>query len=296
MAGVVARGLSKRYDSIQALDAVDLEVRRGEVRGLLGPNGAGKTTLLRLLLGLVRPDAGSVELLDGDFGLDGVAGFVEAPAFYPYLTGRANLELLAELDDAPREPVDEALARVGLTADAARRAGDYSTGMRQRLGLAAALVRSPRLLLLDEPTAGLDPDGVRLVWGVVRELAADSVAVLISSHQIGELEDVCDGFDVLSRGRRVWSGAAGEMRAQAPPSAWAMHTSDDARALALARDAAGVHALAEPGEDRLLLEAVPEALDAFVLALGRAGVAVRRLEQSASPLESMYFALTGSPR
>ena len=171
----------------------------GEVRGLLGPNGAGKTTLLRMLFGLVRPDAGSIELLGrplvapGAAALEGVGGFVEEPSFYPYLSGRANLRLLAKLDGAGEDvSIDEALERVGLTRRGGDRVGGYSTGMRQRLGIAAALLRSPRLLLLDEPTSGLDPAGARAVAALVRELSADGVAVLLSSHQIGELEKVCD--------------------------------------------------------------------------------------------------------
>jgi len=299
MASVIASGVSKRFDAVQALDAVDIVVGDGEVRGLLGPNGAGKTTLLRVLLGLVRPDAGTVQLLDGrpvtpplTPPLDGVAGFVEAPSFYPYLSARTNLEVLAELDGGgARERIGDVLERVGLLARAEERVSGYSTGMRQRLGIAAALMRAPRLLLLDEPTAGLDPAGVQLVAGLVRALADDGVAVLLSSHQIAEVENVCDAFDVLSGGRVVWSGSAAQMRAQAPPSAHRMDTSDDCRALGLAEEHPDTrtHALPAGG---ITVEADAEALDSFVLALGRAGIAVRRLEQSMSPLESMFFALT----
>jgi len=302
MATVIASGLTKRFETTCAVDGVDLVVDEGEVRGLLGPNGAGKTTLLRMLLGLVRPDAGTIEL----FGrtphgsdrliLDGVAGFVEDPSFYPYLSGRANLEVLAELDGGGSQAcIDEVLEQVELAGRGGDRVGGYSSGMRQRLGIAAALMRAPRLLLLDEPTAGLDPAGVRFVGGLVRRLSADGVAVLLSSHQIGEIEGVCDSFIMLSRGRVVWEGTGGQMRAQAPPSAYRILTSDDARALALAADKLGVQAEPSPSGG-LIVEVEDGALDRFVLALGRSDVAIRRLELPVSPLESMFFALTDQPQ
>ena len=294
-----ARGLVKRFGAVCAVDHVNLSVEQGEVRGLLGPNGAGKTTLLRLLFGLVRPDEGSVELLGrptqpgGAPVLDGVAGFVEDPSFYPYLSGRANLEVLAELDGEPARPkVVETLDRVGLSARADERVNGYSTGMKQRLGIAAALLRSPRLLLLDEPTSGLDPAGARDVRALLRELVSTGVTAVVSSHQIGEIEDACDSFAVLHQGRVVWDGSAPQLRAEAPPSSYALHTSDDAQARRIAERQPGVTATA--GRDGGLDLAAEEAsLDAYTVALGEAGVAVRRLELLVSPLESMFFALTG---
>src|ERR1700742_4825361 len=231
---VRATGLVKRFGATAAVDGVDLVIGTGEVRGLLGPNGAGKTTLLRMLFGLIRPDAGSVELLGQDFDgrggdvLEEVGGFVEEPCFYPYLSGAANLSLLAELDGGHTEDaIGAVLERVGLAGRGDDRVAGYSTGMNQRLGLAAALLRSPRLLLLDEPTSGLDPAGTRAVAALVRELAAEGVAVLLSSHQIGELERVCDSYTVMRHGRVVWDGSAAELVAQAPASAYALATSDD---------------------------------------------------------------------
>jgi ABC-2 type transport system ATP-binding protein len=298
---VSVSGLTKRFGTTCALDGVDLVVDEGEVRGLLGPNGAGKTTLLRMLLGLVRPDEGAIELcgrrLDrrDPLALEGVSGFVEEPSFYPYLSGRANLEVLAELDGgAARSRIEDVLEQVELTGRAGDRVGGYSSGMRQRLGIAAALLRAPRLLLLDEPTSGLDPAGTCFVTTLVRALSRDGVAVLLSSHQIGEVEGVCDSFSVLSRGRVVWEGAAARMLAEAPPSAYRMTTSDDARALALAGSWPGVRAEHSPNGG-LTVEADGGALDPFVVALGQAGVAIRGLELSMSPLESMFFALTGHP-
>jgi ABC-2 type transport system ATP-binding protein len=297
VAAVRARGLVKRFETTTAVDGVDLVVGEGEVRGLLGPNGAGKTTLLRLLFGLVAPDEGEVELFGRPLGsaesvnLEGVAGFVEEPTFYPYLPGRVNLELFAELDggvDPGR--VEEALEAVGLSGRGGDRVSGYSTGMRQRLGIAAALLRSPRLLLLDEPTSGLDPAGARDMAGLVRRLAAEGTAVLLSSHLIGDLENVCDAYTVLRLGKVVWDGSAQQLREQAPGSAYRLATSDDARAFELAEQHPRVHvSRSSTGELRLLAQG---GVDGYVLDLGRADIAVRRLELVVSPLESMFFALT----
>ena len=287
----------KQFDGRRAVDGVDLQLRDGEVRGLLGPNGAGKTTLLRMLLGLVEPDAGSIELLgrprDAIAALEGVAGFVEDPSFYPYLSGRANLELMVDYDRRPESPeeIDEVLGRVGLLGRAQERVGGYSTGMRQRLGLAAALLRSPRLLLLDEPTSGLDPSGSRDAAALIASMSSQGAAILVSSHRIGEVEHVCDSYTVLRRGRIVWTGTAAELRAQSPTSTYAVTTSDDARAVEIASAQPGVHA-GRTRDGALAIAAAEDSLDSFVVALVEAGVAVRRLDQLISPLESMFFALT----
>jgi ABC-2 type transport system ATP-binding protein len=186
---------------------------------------------------------------------------------------------------------------VGLELRGDDRVGGYSTGMRQRLGIAAALLRRPRLLLLDEPTSGLDPAGARTVAGLVRELAADGVAILLSSHQIGELERVCSSYTFLKDGRVTWDGIAAELDAQAPASAFVLVTSDDERALALTTEPAhaGVRAQRSP-QGNLVLVAHSEHLDTYMLALGDARIAVRRLELRVSPLESMFFALSSGDR
>jgi len=294
---VEALGLVKCFGAIRAVDGVDLRVRPAEIRGLLGPNGAGKTTLLRLLFGLIRPERGSVSLLgrqqDGTDGrLDGVAGFVEDARFYPYLSARHNLELLARLDGlGARGRVGELLELVGLAKDGGRKVGTFSTGMRQRLGLAAALLRAPRLLLLDEPTAGLDPEGTREMRRLLRELAASGVTVLFSSHDMAEVEHVCETVTIMRAGQIVWDGPLTALRAEAPVPEHRIVTSDDVRAAELARTLPGLRLEADP-ERGLRVSADAERLDAFVIALGRAGVAVRELELAESPLETMFFRLT----
>jgi ABC-2 type transport system ATP-binding protein len=296
---VDVRGLVKTFGDVTALDGFDVQIATGKIHGLVGPNGAGKTTLLRVLFGLVTPDAGSIALLgreweaDGRTTMAGVGGFVEDPRFYPYLSARRNLELLAELDGASADRIDRALEAVRLTDRADRKVGGFSSGMRQRLGLASSLLRSPRLLLLDEPTVGLDPTGAREVESLVKGLAAEGVTVLISSHNMPELDGVCDGVTVMKEGRSVWHGSMDRLRSESPAPAHRMWTNDDHRAMEIAGADPAVTVVPDP-EGGLTVHADRDALDAFVVALGRSGVAVRRLELSMTALESMFFALTGA--
>jgi ABC-2 type transport system ATP-binding protein len=295
---VVARGVVKSFGDVIALDAFDMRVVAGQVHGLVGPNGAGKTTLLRVLFGLVAPDAGSIDLLGREWDasgvtLDGVGGSVEDPRFYPYLSARRNLELLADLDRAGRDRVGEVLDLVRLSDRADRKVGGFSSGMRQRLGLAASLLRSPRLLLLDEPTVGLDPAGVREVHLMIRDLAVDGVTIVLSSHNMTELDGVCDSVTVMKDGRSVWDGSMERLRSGSPSPAHRLWTSDDDRAMEVAGADERVDVVADP-DGGLTVHADREALDGYVVALGRSGVAVRRLELLMTALESMFFALTGT--
>jgi ABC-2 type transport system ATP-binding protein len=294
-----AFGLSKRFGPVVALDGVDVRVEPGTVTGLLGPNGAGKTTLLRLLLGLVRADAREFELfghppeIGSASGSYGVAGFVEEPRFYPYLSARRTLELLSELDgDEVAQRVPELLDLVGLSRQADQRVGGYSTGMRQRLGLAAAMLASPRLLLIDEPTTGLDPGGAREIRAIVRQLAEDGVAVLLSSHNMDEVADVCKSVTILVSGRVVWDGTVERLRAEAPPPRYRLETSDDRRALAESSSHPRIQARAG-AEGGLSVSAGRDALDELVLALAAQRIAVRRLAEETSSVEAMFLALTG---
>jgi ABC-2 type transport system ATP-binding protein len=298
-----ASGVSKRYGDRDALSGVDLIARGGQLHGLLGPNGAGKTTLMRVLLGLVRRDAGSVRILGREAArdewqvADGVAGFVETPAFYPYLTGRRNLTLLARLDNVPKagraDRIGDALEQTGLTADADRVVAGYSTGMRQRLGLAAALLRSPQLLFLDEPTSSLDPAGARDVRAIARRLADQGVAVLFSSHDMSEVDELCTALTVINHGRVIFSGTVEGLRALAPAAIHALRTADDGRAIEIAAKHPGLRVV-PTAEAGLEVSAAPDALDAYVIALGRADVAVRSLERRARTLESLFLELTAS--
>jgi ABC-2 type transport system ATP-binding protein len=306
-AALEIRSVRKKYGDRDALAGVDLTARYGRLHGLLGPNGAGKTTLMRVALGLVCPDEGLVRLLgapsasaDGPIP-DGVAGLVEAAAFYPYLSGRRNLALLARLDGSRkselRERVDGVLELVGLSGAADVTVAGYSAGMRQRLGLAGALLRRPQLLLLDEPTSTLDPAGARDVRALAMRLADEGVAIVWSSHDMAEVEELCAELTVIDRGRVVFAGTPDELRAHAPPPMHVLHTSDDRTALALASHRPGVTVkVATVADDGLEVSAEVEALDAYVIALGRAGVAVRALDRRPRSLESLFLELTGHAR
>src|SRR5579875_98247 len=209
---VEVRGLVKRYGELTAVAGVDLTVEPGDVYGYLGPNGAGKTTSLRMMLGLIRPTEGEVRLFGRDpvasvDALEGVAGFVEAPTFYPYLSARRNLELLASFDGGEaRTRIDAALALVELSGRASDRVGGFSHGMKQRLGIAAALLRDPKLLILDEPATGLDPAGMRDMRRLIRRLADERMTVVLSSHLLAEVEELCNRVAIVRQGRIVYEG------------------------------------------------------------------------------------------
>ena len=294
---VRARGLVKRYDDVLAVDHIDLNVNMGDVYGFLGPNGAGKTTTLRMILGLITPTEGHAELFgldpmrDGARALNGVAGFVEAPRFYPYMTGLKNLELLAALDgDGAAGRIDEVLETVELAPRAIHRVGGYSHGMRQRLGIAAALLRRPRLLILDEPATGLDPAGMRDMRLLIRSLADQGITVLLSSHQLPEVQDLCDRVAIVDRGRVVYEGALADLRRQGG-AGYKLRTSDDERALAIAREQPGIEH-AHLGEHGLSLQADERDVGTLSLALGQGGIAILNLTPELATLEDLFFRLT----
>jgi ABC-2 type transport system ATP-binding protein len=297
-AAIEARGLLKRYGELTAVDHVDLTVRAGDVYGYLGPNGAGKTTSLRMMLGLIRPDGGSVKLFgrdpleEGVRALDGVAGFVEAPRFYPYLSGRRNLELVAALDGGDAaERIDEALETVDLAGRASDKVRGYSHGMRQRLGIAGALLRAPRLLLLDEPTTGLDPAGMRDMRALIHRLAGDGITVLLSSHLMSEVEELCDRVAIVSRGQVIHEGSLEEL-IESSAGGYALRTTDDARAAAVARESAGISAV-EASEQGLALRASCEAAVAGLsMALAQEGIGILALVPRMASLEELFFRLT----
>lgn len=294
---IAARGLVKRYDDVVAVAGVDLTVRAGDVYGFLGPNGAGKTTTMRILLGLIRPSAGSVRLFgrdpfaEGNRALDGVAGFVEAPRFYPYLSGRRNLEMLADYDGhgAPAR-IDEALDVVELAPRARHKVGGYSHGMRQRLGIASALLRDPRLLVLDEPATGLDPAGMRDMRALIRRLADAGITILLSSHQLAEVDELCDRVAIVRAGSVVYEGALADLRAAAG-SGYRLRTTDDDRAERVCRAQPGIADVARE-DGGLRLSASEDAAARLSVALVEAGIGLRALVPRTATLEDLFFALT----
>jgi ABC-2 type transport system ATP-binding protein len=294
---VRGRGITKCFGDVVALDGIDLDVAAGQIHGLVGPNGAGKTTLLGLLLGLAVADEGGLEVLGRPAGRspaapDGVAGFVDGPGLYPSLTARQNLAALARLRGAGQaaDP-GEVLAEVGLTDVADDRVRGFSLGMRQRLGLAAALLTRPRLLILDEPANGLDPAGKRHVHRVLTRLAADGAAVLLSSHRMDDLEALCAEVTILNAGRVVFTGPLAKLSAENGALDYRLRTSDPAAARELAAGVGGIRLVdAEP--DVLVVRTLVPALDELVAGLVRAGIAVRELAPVVSPLEAAFLALT----
>src|SRR3954471_24186966 len=296
---IEARGLVKRYGELTAVDHVDLTVRAGDVYGYLGPNGAGKTTSLRMMLGLIWPDEGSVRLFgrdpveDGVRALDGVAGFVEAPRFYPYLSGLRNLELVAALDGGDaRARIGDALATVDLTDRRHDRVRGYSHGMRQRLGIAGALLRDPRLLLLDEPTTGLDPGGMRDMRALIKRLAGQGITVLLSSHLMGEVEELCDRVAIVGSGRVLYEGSLPELIATTA-GRYELHTTDDVYAAELAGrhpDVADVERTA----DGVTFAADEGTVAKLSIALGMAGVGIQGLQARTATLEELFFRMSES--
>lgn len=290
---VRARALTKTFGDVVALDGVDLDIAAGQVHGLVGPNGAGKTTLLGLMLGLAVADSGSLEILGTTLGRtlvipDGVAGFVDGPGLYPALTARQNLVALARLRGITAD-VDATLAEVGLSDVADDRLRGFSLGMRQRLGLAAALLTRPRLLVLDEPSNGLDPAGKHHVHRVLTRLASDGVAVVLSSHRMDDLAALCSDVTILAAGRVVFTGPIAKLAAESGELDYRVTTSDPARALEVVSQTPGLSVV---GDAPLVVRGAQEALDALVVRLVGADVAVRELTPAVSPLESAFLALT----
>src|SRR2546423_7339023 len=294
---VSARGLVKLYGELVAVDHVDLTVEKGDVFGYLGPNGAGKTTSLRMLLGLIRPTEGSIELfgrdphVQGAKALEGVAGFVEGPTFYPYLTARRNLRLLAAYDDGDsRSRIEELLELVELCDRGDDKVGGYSHGMRQRLGIAAALLRDPKLLLLDEPTTGLDPAGMRDMRDLVRRLAGEGITVLLSSHLLGEVEELCNRVAIIQKGRVVYEGSLRELLAGAA-SGYRLRTPEPVRARAVCLAQAGVEKVSAAGGE-VRFQADEDSVGALSIALGQARIAVTALVPETASLEELFLDLT----
>ncbi len=291
---VETHGLTKRYGSgVLAVDSVDMSVRRGEVYGFLGPNGAGKTTTLRMLVGLIRPTSGTATVAGhapGDpAGVARIGSLIEGPGFYPYLSGRENLRVVADLVSVSHKRVEEALDLVEMTSRAGRRFGTYSTGMKMRLGVAAAILKDPQLLILDEPTNGLDPQGMAEMRRLIREIGQGARTVLLSSHLLGEVEQICDRVGVISNGRLVKQSTVQELlgdegvlvRAQPVEHAQEVLTRMFGPEIVSRRDGA------------IYLRTDPARSVEINRSLMASGIAVSELRPFERSLEEVFFQLTG---
>ncbi len=290
---IETENLSRRFGEVRAVDGLAMRVERGAVYGFLGANGAGKTTTIRMLLGLIRPHAGAVRLFGAPFrraSLARVGALVETPSLYPHLTGRENLEIARRLTGRAAKDVDRAIETVRLAHAAGRLAGGYSLGMRQRLGLALALLGDPELLVLDEPTNGLDPAGMREVRELITALPERGITVLISSHLLAEVEQIASHVGIIDRGRMVFEGSLGELHArmQARLEIRTSRAAEAAETLA----AASFAAIPQPGDGIVVRGADAEVAARINALLVAQGFAVHHLEVRSPSLEEMYFTLT----
>lgn len=298
---ISTRGLTKSFGARRVVDSIDLEVPSGAVYGFLGPNGSGKTTTIRMLLGLARPTAGEITLLgapvpaEASRVLGRIGALVEGPAFHPQLSGRANLVRLdaADADADPAtsdERIDAALERVGLQHARDKRYRVYSLGMKQRLGIAAGLLVPRDLLVLDEPTNGLDPQGTREVRHLVGSLAAEGITVLVSSHLLSEIEQICTHLGVMREGRLVAQGPIDELRSGGTATLRLRTRQTDLAASVLT----GLGADVSAGQgDLLLASGVESSPEEVVAALVAAGVGVREFSLREPSLEDVFIGLTG---
>ena len=294
---ISTRALTKRYgDTIVAVDALELRVRRGEVYGFLGPNGAGKSTTLRMLVGLVAPTSGDAIVLGAPpgarEGLRRIGAMIEQPAFYPYLSGRDNLRVLARHAGVDEQRVGCVLDQAGLSARATDRSATYSMGMKQRLGVAAALLKDPELLILDEPTNGLDPAGMAEMRDFIRSLADGGRTVLLSSHLMGEVEQVSDRVGVIRDGALVAEGTIGELRGRATLRVRAEPWGEAARLIAALPEVEAV----TRGDGLLDVVVDPARAAAINRMLVRASIAVSEIYAETPSLEDVFLELTAAGR
>ena len=285
-------GLTKRYGDRLAVDAVDMRVRRGEVYGFLGPNGAGKTTTLRMMLGLIRPTAGTATVLGRPAGRPDVTArvgaLVEGPGFYPYLSGLDNLRVMARYRGLRESAAIGALARVDLADRGDDRFKSYSLGMKQRLGVASALMGEPELIVLDEPTNGLDQAGMADMRSLIVDLARGGQTVLLSSHLLDEVQEICDRVGVINKGRLLRESTVADLRGGASLVVRG-HPVEDT--LAVAMEIAGEDAVQLDGND-VLLDVTPERAPDLTRALVARGVDVHQIGSAERTLESVFFEMT----
>jgi ABC-type multidrug transport system ATPase subunit len=294
MTVVETHGLTKRFgNGVLAVDSVDMSVRRGEVYGFLGPNGAGKTTTLRMLVGLIRPTSGTASVAGhapGDpAGLVRTGSLIETPGFYPYLSGRENLKVVADLAGVRHKRVEEVLDIVELASRAGRNFGTYSTGMKQRLGVAAALLKDPELVILDEPTNGLDPQGMAEMRKLIKDIGQGDRTVLLSSHLLGEVEQICDRVGVISNGKLVKQSTVQELVGEEGVLVRAEPIDRAEEVLARMLGAAAI----SRQDGALHLKTQPARSVEINRELMNAGVGVIELRPFERSLEEVFFQLTG---
>jgi len=289
--------LSKKYDDRLAVSHINFEVPLGIVCGFVGPNGSGKTTTMRMLLGLITPTTGKGHILGEPIEhpekyLSRVGAMIEGPAFYPALSGYENLSVLAKLGGFPIERVQELLDKVGLGDRGKSKFKTYSLGMKQRLGIAAALLPNPKLLMLDEPTNGLDPEGIQEVRALLRDLANDGTTVFVSSHLLSELEIISDYIVMLRKGEIVFAGPIGELMAQQQPTiiAKSLNSSDLARIVEIS-EKAGHHAVIRNDSVHILAEM--DWAPVLNKAAFDAGITLAQLAPQLPNLEETFFEMTG---
>jgi ABC-2 type transport system ATP-binding protein len=290
---IVVDRLTKRFGSLTAVDDLSFRVEPGRITGFLGPNGAGKTTTLRMLLGLVRQTSGTATIGGKRYAeipqpQRVVGAALEATNFHPGRSGRNHLMVLADTAGVGAGRVDEMLELVGIPAAARRRAGGYSMGMRQRLGLAAAMLGDPQVLLLDEPANGLDPEGIRWLRGFLRHLSHEGKTILVSSHMLQEVEQTVDDVVIIANGRLIKQGPISELHGEAT----ALVRSADPATLAQALDRAGL--VSSPVEDGVLTVHSGDLRQIGEVALA-AGIAVHELRGKDADLEALFFELTEAP-
>jgi len=297
MAVVTTTDLTRRFGAITALDAVTLDLPPGGIVGLVGPNGSGKSTLIRILLGLIRPTSGSATVFGHPITnpkryASGVGTMIESPAFIASLSARANLVSLAHLHGTPMGRVDEVLAQVGLLGREREPVRRFSLGMKQRLGIAAALLTDPDLLILDEPTNGLDPAGIVEIRGLLRAIARDGRTVIVSSHLLSELEAICDHLVVIRFGRLLFAGPMADLlgRTREHVDLAPEHEADTERLAAVLRDG-GWDVI--PGETGLRVLAGADRTAALNRAAASAGITLSRLVFAQDSLEELFLEMTG---
>jgi ABC-2 type transport system ATP-binding protein len=294
---IVTTDLTKRYGQILAVDHLNITVERGEIFGFLGPNGAGKTTTMRMLLGLVRPTSGLARMLGMDIAtqlpaiLARTGAIIENPTFYPYLSGRDNLRAMARLSGVPESRIPAMLDLVDLTSDANRSFKQYSLGMKQRLAVAAALLGNPDLLILDEPANGLDPAGIVEMRALMRRLKGEGHTVLISSHVLHEIEQICDRIVILNHGRVVVQGRVDQLLGGPGLEVRVEPLPDAARVLS-ALD--WVHRV-EQQDGCLVVDVPPERARDITRALADAGMYLSELRPREQSLEQYFLDVTGEP-